>query len=117
MADNALVALTLLIAESKPAEKDIICKVIVNLINRENLCSKTIAPGGVPWYVAGVLNKGRNGEGNEPLEAFPDAGERMANGGPGSKERESEADFCFRGLNLKGRTRANTLGEELQCLS
>jgi len=48
LADNALVALTLLIAESKPAEKDIICKVIVNLINRENLCSKTIAPGGVP---------------------------------------------------------------------
>jgi len=26
-----------LIAESKPAEKDIICKVIVNLINRENI--------------------------------------------------------------------------------
>jgi prophage maintenance system killer protein len=37
LADNALVALTLLIAESKPAEKDIICKVAVNLINRENL--------------------------------------------------------------------------------
>lgn len=37
LADNALVALTLLIAESKPAEKDILCKVIVNLINRENL--------------------------------------------------------------------------------
>jgi len=37
LADNALVALTLLIAESKPAEKDIICKVVVNLINRENL--------------------------------------------------------------------------------
>jgi prophage maintenance system killer protein len=37
LADNALVALTLLIAESKPAEKDTICKVIVNLINRENL--------------------------------------------------------------------------------
>jgi prophage maintenance system killer protein len=37
LADNALVALTLLIAGSKPAEKDTICKVIVNLINRENL--------------------------------------------------------------------------------
>jgi prophage maintenance system killer protein len=37
LADNALVALTLLIAESKPAEKDTICKVIVNLINRDNL--------------------------------------------------------------------------------
>lgn len=37
LADNALVALTLFIAESKPAEKDTICKVIVNLINRENL--------------------------------------------------------------------------------
>ncbi len=37
LADNALVALTLLIAESRPAEKDTICKVIVNLINRENL--------------------------------------------------------------------------------
>ncbi len=36
LADNALVALTLLIAESKPSEKDTICKVIVNLINRDN---------------------------------------------------------------------------------
>jgi len=36
IADNALVALTLLIAESKPEEKDIMVKVIVNLINREN---------------------------------------------------------------------------------
>jgi len=37
LADNALVALTLLIAESKPAEKDTIAAVIVNLINRENV--------------------------------------------------------------------------------
>ncbi|HAK59526.1 MAG TPA: cytochrome C biogenesis protein CycH [Nitrospiraceae bacterium] len=36
IADNALVALTLLIAESKPEEKDTIAKVIVNLINRRN---------------------------------------------------------------------------------
>ena len=36
LADNALVALTLLIAESKPEEKDTIVKVIVNLINRCN---------------------------------------------------------------------------------
>jgi prophage maintenance system killer protein len=36
LADNALVALTLLIAESKPAEMDTICKVIVNLINKDN---------------------------------------------------------------------------------
>jgi len=36
LADNALVALTLLIAESRPDEKDIIVKVIVNLINRKN---------------------------------------------------------------------------------
>jgi prophage maintenance system killer protein len=36
LADNALVALTLLIAESKPDEKEIIVKVIVNLINRNN---------------------------------------------------------------------------------
>jgi len=36
IADNALVALTLLIAESKPEEKDIMTKVLVNLINREN---------------------------------------------------------------------------------
>ena len=36
LADNALVALTLLIAESKPVEKDTLCKVVVNLINREN---------------------------------------------------------------------------------
>ena len=36
IADNALVALTLLIAESKPEEKDIMTKVLVNLINQEN---------------------------------------------------------------------------------
>lgn len=36
LADNALVALTLLIAESRPNEKDTIVKVIVNLINRKN---------------------------------------------------------------------------------
>jgi len=36
LADNALVALTLLIAESKPEERDTIVKVIVNLINRSN---------------------------------------------------------------------------------
>lgn len=34
--DNALVALTLMIAESRPEEKDVIVKVIVNLINRRN---------------------------------------------------------------------------------
>ena len=31
-----LVALTLMIAESRPKEKDIIVKVVVNLINRDN---------------------------------------------------------------------------------
>ncbi|MBI5484265.1 MAG: virulence protein RhuM/Fic/DOC family protein [Deltaproteobacteria bacterium] len=36
LADNALVALTLLIAESRPDEKDTIVKVVVNLINRNN---------------------------------------------------------------------------------
>ena len=36
LADNALVALTPLIAESRPDEKDTIVKVIVNLINRSN---------------------------------------------------------------------------------
>jgi len=36
LADNALVALTLLIAESRPDEKDTIVKVIVSLINRQN---------------------------------------------------------------------------------
>ena len=36
LADNALVALTLLIAESQPSEKETICAVVVNLINREN---------------------------------------------------------------------------------
>ncbi len=36
IADNALVALTLMIAVSKPEEKDIIIKVIVNLINTKN---------------------------------------------------------------------------------
>lgn len=36
IADNALVALTLMIALSKPEEKDIIIKIIVNLINSDN---------------------------------------------------------------------------------
>jgi len=36
LADNALVALTLLIAESRAEEKDTIVKVIVNLINQNN---------------------------------------------------------------------------------
>ncbi|RKY40215.1 MAG: cytochrome C biogenesis protein CycH [Candidatus Makaraimicrobium thalassicum] len=36
LADNALVALTLLIAESRPEERESIVKVIVNLINRSN---------------------------------------------------------------------------------
>ncbi|MBL7961875.1 virulence protein RhuM/Fic/DOC family protein [bacterium] len=36
IADNALVALCLMIAASKPAEKDIMIKVIVNLINKNN---------------------------------------------------------------------------------
>jgi len=37
IADNALVAMTLLIAESRPEEKDVLTRVIVNLINRRNL--------------------------------------------------------------------------------
>jgi prophage maintenance system killer protein len=37
ISDNALVALTLMIAESRPEDKDIITKVIVNLINRDNI--------------------------------------------------------------------------------
>ncbi len=36
IADNALVALTLMIAESKPDEKDMMVKVVVNLINHSN---------------------------------------------------------------------------------
>ena len=36
LADNALVALTLLIAESKAEEKDTMTKVVVNLINQNN---------------------------------------------------------------------------------
>jgi prophage maintenance system killer protein len=36
IADNALVALTLLVAESNPSERDIILKLIVNLINSSN---------------------------------------------------------------------------------
>jgi len=36
IADNALVALTLMIAVSQPEEKDIMIKVTVNLINRNN---------------------------------------------------------------------------------
>ena len=36
IADNTLVALTLMIAESRPEEKDIIVKLVVNLINQNN---------------------------------------------------------------------------------
>ncbi len=36
IADNALVALCLMIAGSNPKEKDIITKVVVNLINKNN---------------------------------------------------------------------------------
>lgn len=36
IADNALVALCLMVAESNPKEKDIIIKIIVNLINQKN---------------------------------------------------------------------------------
>ncbi|MBT9568073.1 MAG: virulence protein RhuM/Fic/DOC family protein [Thiobacillus sp.] len=36
IADNALVAMTLLIAESRPDEKDVLTRVVVNLINRQN---------------------------------------------------------------------------------
>ena len=34
--DNTLVALTLMIAESRPEEKDVMVKVVVNLINKNN---------------------------------------------------------------------------------
>lgn len=34
--DNTLVAITLMIAESRPEEKDIIVKLVVNLINQNN---------------------------------------------------------------------------------
>ena len=36
IADNALVAITLMIAESQPKEKDIIVALVVNLINKLN---------------------------------------------------------------------------------
>ena len=36
IADNALVAITLMIAESKPEEKEMMTKVVVNLINLKN---------------------------------------------------------------------------------
>lgn len=34
--DNALVAMTLLIAESPPREKNLLTRLVVNLINRRN---------------------------------------------------------------------------------
>jgi prophage maintenance system killer protein len=37
IADNTLVALTLMIAESKTEEKDVMVKVVVNLINQQNV--------------------------------------------------------------------------------
>jgi phosphoribosylaminoimidazolesuccinocarboxamide synthase len=36
IADNTLVALTLMIAESRTEEKDVMVKVVVNLINKNN---------------------------------------------------------------------------------
>lgn len=36
IADNTLVAITLMIAESRPEEKDMMVKVVVNLINQDN---------------------------------------------------------------------------------
>ncbi len=36
IADNTLVALTLMIAESRIEEKDLMLKVVVNLINKDN---------------------------------------------------------------------------------
>lgn len=36
IADNTLVALTLMIAESRTEEKDVMVKVVVNLINKDN---------------------------------------------------------------------------------
>ena len=36
LADNTLVALTLMIAESRTEEKDVMVKVVVNLINKNN---------------------------------------------------------------------------------
>lgn len=47
IADNTLVALTLMVAESRVEEKDIMVKLIVNLINKE-WCSMTSAMSGVP---------------------------------------------------------------------
>jgi prophage maintenance system killer protein len=44
IADNALVAMTLLIAESRPQEKEILCQVLVNLINRKNTCDRQRRP-------------------------------------------------------------------------
>ena len=37
IADNALVAMCLLIAESRPAEKEILVQVVANLINKKNM--------------------------------------------------------------------------------
>lgn len=36
IADNTLAALTLMIAESRPGEKDVMVRVVVNLINQQN---------------------------------------------------------------------------------
>jgi hypothetical protein len=37
IADSTLVALTLMIAESRTGEKDVMVKVVVNLINKNNV--------------------------------------------------------------------------------
>jgi hypothetical protein len=55
------------------------------------LSNKGFAKSEAEWgQTYSALNKGRNGEENEHGEAYPDAGERMAEGGPETEERESQ---------------------------
>ena len=48
IADNTLVALTLMIAESRTEEKDVMVKVVVNLINKDTLCGDKFLKTCVP---------------------------------------------------------------------
>ncbi|WP_246455584.1 hypothetical protein [Hymenobacter citatus] len=55
LADNALVALTLLIAESKPEDKDTMVTLVVNLINQENNSRLLATPAGPYSYTNPIL--------------------------------------------------------------
>ena len=58
LADNTLVALTLMIAESKTEEKDVMVKVVVNLINQRKARQKKLMQEGMEKIAEKLVKKG-----------------------------------------------------------